>query len=304
MANGDRKCGPGPRNPSRLAATQDGVMEHGRSLSPVLWGGTLWPGAARMAVLIALVFGAVSCSSGNRMVVPASPLVPSGAQSLQGLDGSGSLSVGSQVGRDGLYRLRPGDELKIVVINQPQFTTGAKVGPDGKLMLPGAGEIQAAGMTLTELNDEVRSRLSRLLRYPEVSVLLTKYSAQLVYVFGEVEMPGAQPFTPGMTVLHALGGAAGATTRARLSNVVVLRRRGPSDLDVYVVDANAALKGKMPAFDLRLEPYDVVYVPRTLIADINVFVDQFIRQNISPFTAYIEGWRAFNMERVSFYRYE
>jgi hypothetical protein len=48
-----------------------------------------------------------------------------------------------------------------------------------------------------------------------------------------------------------------------------------------------------------LQPNDVVYVPRTFIANLNVFVDKFIRQNIAPFAAYITGWQALHVDDLS-----
>ncbi|MBM3317473.1 MAG: polysaccharide biosynthesis/export family protein [Candidatus Eisenbacteria bacterium] len=196
------------------------------------------------------------------------------------------------------YRLKPGDELRLVVVGEEAMSATVPVRPDGRISAPGAGDIVAAGRTIPEVTEELRSQLRRLIRYPEVSAMLVAHAAEEVYVFGEVEIPGAKGFVPGMTALHALGSAGGPRKTGRLSSVVVLRRTGPSEMDVYKVDLDAALDGRAEARDLFLQPYDLVFVPRTLIADINLFVDQFVRQNIVPFTAYIEGWKAFHVDEI------
>ncbi len=196
------------------------------------------------------------------------------------------------------YHLRPGDELSILVVGQPDFTKIVKIRPDGQLSAPGMGDFQASGRTIPEVTEEVRSGMRRLLRHPEVSVLLTVSADEFVYVFGEVKTPGAQVFLPNMTALHALGAAGGQKDTGKMSRVLVLRRTGPNSLDVYPLDLGKTLDAKGGGRDIYLRPYDVVYVPRTFIANVNAFVDKYIRQNIAPFTAYIEGWRAFHASDV------
>lgn len=196
------------------------------------------------------------------------------------------------------YRLHVGDELNLMVVGQPEFSRIVKVRPDGRLDAPGVGEIEASGRTVAEVTEEVRTGLRRLIRYPEVSMMLTTYAALQVYVFGEVKTPGAHPYVQNMTALHAIGAAAGPMNSGKLSGVVVLRRTGPNALDVYPVNLDQALDGDAAARDLYLQPYDVVFVPRTFIADLNLFVDRFIRQNIAPFTAYIVGWQALHVDEL------
>ncbi|MCK4414464.1 MAG: polysaccharide biosynthesis/export family protein [Candidatus Eisenbacteria sp.] len=196
------------------------------------------------------------------------------------------------------YSLHVGDELRILVVGQPEFTGVVKVRPDGRISAPGAGDLQASGQTVHELTEELRAQLRRLIRYPDVSVMLTSYAEEVVYVLGEVNAPGDHAYMPDMTALHALGAAAGHTSSAALGSVLVLRRTGPNALDVYRLDLDAAVDGDPLGRDVFLRPYDVVFVPRNFIAEVNLFVDRFVRQNISPFTAYIEGWQAFHLEDI------
>ena len=194
------------------------------------------------------------------------------------------------------YHVNVGDKLEVLVLEQEDLSGTILVRPDGMISTPGAGEMYAAGQTIAEVSESIAENLKRLIRYPDVSVMLSDFAEHSIYVFGEVFVPGAHEYDPNMTALHALGVAGGVKPSGKLSGALVLRRTGPSDLEVYRIDLEEAIDGHVIARDIFLQPYDVVFIPRSVIGEINVFVDQFIRQNIAPFSAYIEGWRAFNVE--------
>ncbi|MCA9758240.1 MAG: hypothetical protein KDA27_20770, partial [Candidatus Eisenbacteria bacterium] len=65
----------------------------------------------------------------------------------------------------------------------------------------------------------------------------------------------------------------------------------------YQIDLGSPLDGENFANDMLLRPYDIVYVPRTFIANVNVFVDQWFRQNLSALTFYLEGWDAYSVTK-------
>lgn len=209
---------------------------------------------------------------------------------------------GATIGADGgralpsAYRLQVGDELLVHVLDEPDLSGSVKVRPDGKISAKGIGDVPAAGQTVPEVTAALRSEYERILRYPDLSVVLSNYAALQVYVFGEVKMAGAVGYVPNMTALHALGAAAGPNTKANLHSALVLRRTGPQELEVYRVDLDMAVDGEAAAQDIYLQPNDIVFVPRSWIGEVNVFVENFVRQNIAVFTAYIEGWRAFHLD--------
>ncbi len=196
----------------------------------------------------------------------------------------------------GAYRLQVGDEILVHVLDEPDLSGAIKVRPDGQISAKGVGDVQAVGRTIPEVAAALTAEYERILRYPDLSVVLSSYAALQVYVFGEVKAAGAVDYTPNMTALHALGAAAGPNTKANLHSALVLRRTGPQELEVYRVDLDQAVDGEAIAQDIYLQPNDIVFVPRSWIGEVNVFVENFIRQNIAVFTAYIEGWRAFHMD--------
>lgn len=192
------------------------------------------------------------------------------------------------------YRFGVGDELSIVVLGQPTFTRLVKVLPDGSFSSPGAGSVFALGRTVSDVSNDIETRLQRFLRYPEVEVVVSAYGEHVIYAMGEVQLPGDHPYRKGMSAMEAVAQAGGFTERGRQTGVVVLRRAGPNTTEFYQLDLKDPLKGEGLTNDMVLQPYDIVHVPRTFIGDVNVFVDQWFRQNVAPLNFYLQGWAAYN----------
>ena len=101
-----------------------------------------------------------------------------------------------------------------------------------------------------------------------------------VYVGGEVTRQGGVPYRGGLTLVQAIMDAGGFLRTARLSEVV-LTRRGPEGRPVAVVaNVEKILKHANFADDVTLAPMDVVYVPRSRVADVNKFMEQYIYDNL------------------------
>jgi len=183
----------------------------------------------------------------------------------------------------GEYRLQPGDELDIRFYYNPELSTSVLIRPDGRISLPLANEIQAAGLTPNQLSQRLRSAYEQELRRPELTVIVRSFNSQKVFVGGEVASPGVIQALGPLTVLQSVTQAGGFKETARLGEVLVIRR-DPSMPDPIVipVDISAVVDGTQTNQDIALMPFDVVYVPKSPIANVNKFVDQYIRQNI-PF---------------------
>jgi polysaccharide export outer membrane protein len=183
----------------------------------------------------------------------------------------------------GEYRLQPGDELDIRFYYNPELSTSVLIRPDGRISLPLANEIQAAGLTPAQLGQRLRSAYEQELRRPELTVIVRSFNSQKVFVGGEVASPGVVQALGPLTVLQSVTQAGGFKETARVNEVLVIRR-DPSAQDPIVipVDIGAVVDGSQTNQDIALMPFDVVYVPKSPIANVNKFVDQYIRQNI-PF---------------------
>jgi polysaccharide export outer membrane protein len=189
-----------------------------------------------------------------------------------------------------------GDELQLVVVANPDFNRLVKVLPDGSITAPGAGTLHVLGMTAEETAAKLESSLGRLLRFPDVDVIVATYGDHVVYVMGEVTLPGDHIYRKGMSALQALAAAGGFKDSGKRNSVLVFRRIGLHEAELHKIDLEDPLEGRGSLdVDMVLHPYDIVYVPKTWIADVNVFVDQWFRQNLSALTFYLTGWDAYSV---------
>ena len=103
-----------------------------------------------------------------------------------------------------------------------------------------------------------------------------------MYVGGEVSKPGAVPLTANLTLVQAIQEAGGFLETAHLSQVVLIRRAADGQPSGYAVDVRPVIGGTAPGEDVPLQPFDVAFVPRSKIADVDLFVKQYIR-DVLPF---------------------
>jgi protein involved in polysaccharide export with SLBB domain len=97
-------------------------------------------------------------------------------------------------------------------------------------------------------------------------------------VGGEVVNSGLVSLTPGMNPVQAVIGSGGFKETAKLSETIVIRK-GPDDRPIPIrLDLEKVIYGNNPERDFRLQPYDIVYVPKTAIAKANLFVRQYIQE--------------------------
>jgi polysaccharide export outer membrane protein len=100
-----------------------------------------------------------------------------------------------------------------------------------------------------------------------------------------------------MTLLQVLAMAGTDGNTANLKSVLLMRRTGQSAVDVRRINIKDVLKGKKGAVDPLLAPSDVVYVPRTFIANWAQFMNQFVRGAVAPLDLYTQAWWAINIAK-------
>ena len=162
--------------------------------------------------------------------------------------------------RDKNYIIGPEDVLDIDVWKQPNLSRTVPVRPDGKISLPLLGDIQAAGVTPTELGTSIQKMVQKYVSNPQVTVIVTAINSQRIYVLGERNRPGAEQLFPNMTPLQALSAAGGFTQFAKRNQVYVLRREGSKEKR-YRFDYKAALQGDPSRQTIILQPGDTIIVP-------------------------------------------
>lgn len=173
------------------------------------------------------------------------------------------------------YRVAPGDILDIKFPYHPEENQRAPVRNDGIVNLPVTGDIEAAGLTIGEIQTLIIEKSKATLKGPEVSIVIAQLAEHKVFVTGQVAKPGFVPFRQGMTSLQAIVERGGFLDDAKMTDVVHLHRRG-SATETRKLDLEEAFEGTAADRNV-LAPNDIIIVPRTFIGDADVFVDQWIR---------------------------
>jgi len=178
------------------------------------------------------------------------------------------------------YRLQPGDEIEIKFFYNPALNERLLIRPDGKISLQLIDELFVAGITPSELDKVLTKRYASEIKEPDLAVIVRSFIGQRVYVGGEVSAPQLIPLMGRMTVLQSIFRAGGFRDTAHPGSVIVIRKDAENRPFGIKVDLNRVIKGKEGARDLELLPYDIVFVPKTVIAKVDLFVDQYVRQLI------------------------
>ena len=178
------------------------------------------------------------------------------------------------------YTIRSGDELDIKFFYNPELNEHIEVRPDGRIALELIPEVTAERLTVKEFTDRLKELYSEELSDPEITVIVRSFSTHRIFVDGEVEKPGEQTLHGQLRAMQAISMAGGFRPTARLGEVVVIRRNVDHTPMMIPLKIKDVISGEDPSQDILLMPYDVVYVPRSIIANVNKWIDQYIRQNI------------------------
>ncbi|MGQ9463780.1 MAG: SLBB domain-containing protein [Candidatus Fervidibacter sp.] len=157
------------------------------------------------------------------------------------------------------YRLNPGDQIQILVEDEPDLSGEVTVGPDGFIRLRLIGSIQAAGLAVDELAAQIEKALRQYLREPKVIVNLKQFTplSRRVYVMGAVKAPGAYPLPLAgpTTVFDAIMLAGGFSENADWERVRVFRKDG----QVQTVNLKNLQVGDLAGGGV-VQPGDVIWV--------------------------------------------
>jgi protein involved in polysaccharide export with SLBB domain len=178
------------------------------------------------------------------------------------------------------YVIRPGDELDIKFFYNPELNESIIVRPDGKISLQLVDEIRASGMKPSELDKVLTRKYSQELKKPEIAVIVKSFTGQRIYVGGEVNRQREMVLPSGMTVLQAVFQAGGFKESASPENTILIRQ-GLSNKPVPVrIDLKKAMYGQGDGAGVALRPNDILYIPKSRIAEVNKFVKQYIEDLI------------------------
>jgi polysaccharide export outer membrane protein len=157
------------------------------------------------------------------------------------------------------YRIGREDVLEVVVWREPELSRVMPVRPDGKIALPLAGELQAAGLTPNELQSKVKESLSPYVKDVSVAVLVREVNGPRVFVMGEVPRPGGFPLRGAMTVTQALA-LAGGKGEFGGNDVVWVRQKEDGKTERVRLSYRELVEGDAEGA-LWLAPGDVLFIP-------------------------------------------
>ncbi|MDQ3420798.1 MAG: SLBB domain-containing protein [Acidobacteriota bacterium] len=167
------------------------------------------------------------------------------------------------------YVLGPQDVLNISVLGETDLSRKYTIEQDGSFTFPLIGRVTARGLTLRDLEQELKKKLitGGYLKNPEVSVAVDAYQSQRVMVWGQVNQPGEYQLSGDMTLLSALAKAGSITPNAGRDAVIV---RGPkkgtpegtaAEPEIVRIDLNDLQAGNM-SLNIPLRDGDTINVPK------------------------------------------
>jgi protein involved in polysaccharide export with SLBB domain len=168
------------------------------------------------------------------------------------------------------YLLYPGDEIELATPTAPELTRTSRIGPDGRVSLPLAGQIMAADRTIAELEADASEAYAPYLRRPAVEVTLKTAGPIRVWVGGEVRTPGMIEMTGDLDAYQAIIQAGDFLPSARAEEVALIRRGPGGSRMLRAIDLRPR-RGEI----IALRRGDILYVPRSTLGEVSNFITQF-----------------------------
>jgi polysaccharide export outer membrane protein len=162
---------------------------------------------------------------------------------------------------DDSFVIGANDVLAINVWKEPDVSRSVPVRSDGKISLPLAGEVQAAGLTPLKLEHDIASKLQSFISEPEVTVIVQQINSQKFNILGMVIRPGSYSLIGSSTILDAIALAGGFRDFAKQKSIYVLRQNSNGTQSRMPFNYKDVVKGKNSGENVRLQPNDTIVVP-------------------------------------------
>jgi polysaccharide biosynthesis/export protein len=158
------------------------------------------------------------------------------------------------------YLIGADDILSVDVWKEPEISRIVPVRPDGKISVPLINDVQAAGMSPTQLALQITEQLRKTLVNPQVTVIVTQINSQRIYILGEVTRGGAYSLLPNMTVLQALSSAGSVTPFANLKKIYIMRTTNGRQ-QMLPFNYKEVVSGQKVEQNVHLQAGDTIVVP-------------------------------------------
>lgn len=161
---------------------------------------------------------------------------------------------------DNSFVIGANDVLAINVWKEPDISRSVPVRSDGKISLPLAGEVQAAGLTPLKLEHDIAGKLQSFISEPEVTVIVQQINSQKFNILGMVARPGSYSLTNSSTVLDAIAVAGGFRDFAKEKSIYILRQN-TNGTERMPFNYKDVIKGKNVSQNIKLQANDTIVVP-------------------------------------------
>jgi polysaccharide biosynthesis/export protein len=176
-------------------------------------------------------------------------------------EGAPPIKPAGDVARGDDYVIGEGDVLQVAVWGEPTASVqSATVRPDGKISMPLIKDISVSGLTPANVERNVQEQLSKVLRAPDVTVIVAQINSKKIFLTGAVKREGPLKYTYKMTVLQAISEAGGLTDYAKRKNIYILHTENGRQFRLPF-DYTAVLKGEKMEQNILLSPGDTIVVP-------------------------------------------
>jgi polysaccharide export outer membrane protein len=158
------------------------------------------------------------------------------------------------------YSIAPGDLFEITVFGEDKLTKEYRVHPDGTIVVPYVERLQVAGLEPQQIEEMIARKLleKRILKSPQVTLVVKQYASKKISVIGAVGKPGVVPWTEGIKLVDAISQAGGFSPMADKDRVILTRQVAPKKSATFQVDVEAITRGEQP--DIPLQAGDSINV--------------------------------------------
>lgn len=162
------------------------------------------------------------------------------------------------------YVIGPGDTLDIFVWGNPELSTSVKVRPDGKITTRLVEDLEASGVSSSQLARNIEKAYAKYVKTPIVTVIVDGFTGipqQQVRVVGEAAKPLNVPFRKHMTLLDVMIEVGGLSEFASGNNAVLVRRDSGDGQSTFGLRLNDLLKSGDISANVPLLPGDIIIIP-------------------------------------------
>ena len=174
--------------------------------------------------------------------------------------------------RNRRYTIHASDTLELTFALTPEFNQTVTVQPDGYITLRAVGDLPAAGQTLPELTQALKTAYAKILNDPMISVDPKDFEKPYFVVGGQVGKPGKFEYRGDVSLTEAIAMAGGFTDASKHSQVLLFRRVSEQWTEARIINVKKMFSSRDLQEDPELQPGDMLFVPKNTISKIKPFL--------------------------------